>query len=102
MGHNFDPQKAIAEAHKKLHDSSQALEFMNSDGWKMIANSYREMIAQDQAYMHGLCKDAKKNQDEIQRRSDFIAACDLLLFMTDKIIEEHSRATETINKGTAA
>lgn len=102
LSHNFDPQKAIAEAHRKLHNSSQALEFMNSDGWRMLADAYREMISHEQANMNGLCKDARKNQDEIQRRSDFIAACDLLLVMTDRIIEEHLRNTKTINKGTAA
>ena len=102
LKHTFDPEKAIAEVRAQLNASSQAIEFINSDGWKVLADGYRRMIAQEQAYMSALCKEAKKNQDEIQRRSDFISACDLLLTMTDRIIEEHTRNIKTVNEGTAA
>lgn len=100
---SHDRKKIVAEATLRLVRSQNALEFINSAGWREMMTEYKGMVMSLREHLRGLCRHSKMYQREIQHTSDFIDALETVISMTDKVVVIHNAATQTIqvNKETA-
>ncbi len=102
--HGYDADAILQKASSELAAQTPALEFVSSEGWKAVQKKYRsEVIKQMKLRIIYLSTNTEKNKDEIQRTSDIVGACELLLDLTNRVIRAHQEAlkTLTITQGTA-
>ncbi|KKM58598.1 hypothetical protein LCGC14_1549160 [marine sediment metagenome] len=104
MGHGYDATAILDKVAADLAAQVPTLEFVNSEGWKVIQKKYKsEIINEMKRRIIYLSTNTEKNKDEIQHTSNIIAACDLLLDLTNRVIRAHQEALKTLTKtqGTA-
>ena len=102
--HGHDVNAILDKVAADLAAQVPTLEFVNSEGWKAIEKKYRsEVVNEMKRRIIYLSTNTEKNKDEIQHTSNIIAACDLLLDLTNRVIRAHREAlkTLTITQGTA-
>ena len=93
-----DREKIIQNAMDRLSRNQGALEFINSSGWHTMMAEYDVLLASMEEHLRGQCRNAKINQDEIQKTSDFIDCFRTVINMTNKIVAIHNQATQTIKQ----
>lgn len=101
--HGHDAQAIVQKAVMELVVQAPALEFVNSSGWKLVQKQYRGLIREMKLRIIFLTTNTEGNKAEIQHTSDLIGACEMMMDLTDKVIQAHQEAQETITKnaGTA-
>jgi hypothetical protein len=105
FSHGYNRDNIIEDALKRLAQSSEVIQFANTEGWRRVKAEYVELMEQLKEYQLGLCAKAneKKVSKEIVRTHAFVQAMKLLLNITDEMIPQHERDNKTItrNKETA-
>ena len=101
--HGHDAQAIVNKAVMELVAQGPALEFVNSSGWTLVRKQYKGMVKEMKLRIIFLSTNTEKNKDEIQRTSDLIGACEMMMDLTNKVIQAHREAQDTITKnaGTA-
>ena len=97
VDHGYNANAVLEKASRDLLDQVPALEFVNSQGWTLVQKKYREMINEMKRRIVFLAADARGNEKDIQRTSDLITACELMLDLTNRVIRAHQEALKTIN-----
>ncbi|MBW2637468.1 MAG: hypothetical protein JRC86_08115 [Deltaproteobacteria bacterium] len=95
---SYRRDQIIQDAMRSLATSQQALEFINSPGWRVMMDQYQSIVVGMEEYLRSLCRRSKRNHEEIQKTSDFVDAFQIVINMTDKIVAMHGLATATITK----
>lgn len=95
--HAHDANAIVEKASRELAQQMPALDFVNSHGWVLVQQKYRAIVSEMKHRIVFLAANAEKNEEEIQHTSDLIAACELMLDLTNKVIKAHQEALRTIN-----
>lgn len=87
-----DQQRRIRDLEKDLADNTAALEFVQSAGWRVIADRYMEYVRGLQDRQLDLCKHASLNSHEIEQISDQIQNAKMLLQIATDVIGQHEKS----------
>jgi hypothetical protein len=93
----YDPKKVVDTAVLRLSQCQPALDFISSQGWKVMRAEYEGVIRELSDRILFLSTEGVKNAAGIQRTAAVIQAAEMFVGLSDRVIRAHSDALKTID-----
>jgi len=98
LNRTYDRRTVVQKAIAELETNSSAIDFVQTEGWKVLRRKYEGMIVELQAHVLSLSRKAVKNAVEIQETSDFISAFIMVVELTDQVVLKQKDLSKTAIK----